>query len=88
MTERADEICAEAMEQAGEHNCEITATTEIGRPARGILKYAGDNEIEHIIMGCHGREGVSTASIAVGSSGWGATDSSRATCVGFILLKR
>jgi nucleotide-binding universal stress UspA family protein len=59
MTERADEICTEATEQAGEQNCEITTATEIGRPDRAILEYARDNGIEHIIMGSHGREGVS-----------------------------
>lgn len=59
MTERADEICAEAIDRAGEHDCEITSVTENGRPARTILEYAGDNDIDHIIMGSHGREGVS-----------------------------
>lgn len=59
MTERADKICADATDQADEHDCEITTATEIGRPARTILEYADDHGIEHIIMGSHGREGVS-----------------------------
>jgi nucleotide-binding universal stress UspA family protein len=59
MTDRADEICAEATEQAGEQHCEITTATEIGRPGRTILEYAVANGIDHIIIGSHGREGVS-----------------------------
>ena len=59
MTERADEICADAIERAGEHDCTITTATEIGRPARTIVAYAEEHGIDHIIMGSHGREGVS-----------------------------
>ncbi|RXK47391.1 universal stress protein [Halorientalis pallida] len=59
ITDWADEICAEATEYAGEHGCEITTATEIGRPARTILAYADEYGIDHIIMGSHGREGVS-----------------------------
>jgi nucleotide-binding universal stress UspA family protein len=59
MKEWADEICADAKEQATDHDCEITTATEIGRPARAILEYADKHDIEHIIMGSHGRKGVS-----------------------------
>ena len=59
MTEQAEEICADATEQASNHDCEITTVTESGRPARTILEYADEHEIEHIIMGSHAREGVS-----------------------------
>jgi len=59
MKERADEICADATEQAGDRDCEITTATESGRPARAILEYADEHDIDHIIMGSHGREGVS-----------------------------
>jgi nucleotide-binding universal stress UspA family protein len=57
--ERADDICADATEQADERGSEITAVTEIGRPARAILEYADEHGVDHIIMGSHGREGVS-----------------------------
>jgi len=59
MTEWADEICAEATAQAGDHGCDVTTTTEVGRPARTITEYADEHDIDHIIMGSHGREGVS-----------------------------
>lgn len=59
MTERADDICAEAAERADERDCAISTATEVGRPARTILDYADEHGTEHIIMGSHGREGVS-----------------------------
>lgn len=59
MTERADEICAGATAQAGEHDCEISTATRIGRPARAIVAYADEHGIDHILIGSHGREGVS-----------------------------
>lgn len=59
MSELAKEFCADAEKQAADHDCEITTAIETGRPAREILAYAADHEIEHIIMGSHGRSGVS-----------------------------
>lgn len=59
MTERADELCAEATEVAGESDCTITTATENGLPARSIIKYADEHDIDHIIMGSHGRDGLS-----------------------------
>ncbi|MFC6976692.1 universal stress protein [Halomicroarcula sp. GCM10025709] len=59
MRERAEEICADATAEAADHGCEITTAIEIGRPARSILDYADEHDIEHILMGSHGREGVS-----------------------------
>jgi len=50
MKERADEICTDATEQATDNDCEITTATEIGRPARAILEYVDEHDIEHIIM--------------------------------------
>ena len=59
MKEWADEICADATEQATDYDCEITTATEISRPARAILEYADEHDIKHIVIGSHGREGVS-----------------------------
>ncbi len=59
MTDWADETCSDAEEQAAEHDCGITTVTETGRPVRAILDYADEQGIEHIIMGSHGREGIS-----------------------------
>lgn len=57
--EQADDICAEAQKRAEELDCHISTATEIGRPSRVIVEYADEHGIDHIIMGSHGREGVS-----------------------------
>ncbi|MFB6112178.1 MAG: universal stress protein [Halobacteriaceae archaeon] len=45
---------AEAVDFAGD----IETVIEVGRPARMIVEYTEDNEIDHVIMGSHGRSGV------------------------------
>lgn len=39
----------------------ITVTTEVltGKPARSIVEYVGENDIDHVVIGSHGRSGVS-----------------------------
>ena len=37
---------------------EFTTATEVGRPSRAIVEYAEENDVDHIIMGSHGRSGV------------------------------
>lgn len=59
MLEQAEELCAEAKSLAAEYDCDVTTAVETGSPARGILAYVADHGIEHIIMGSHGRSGVS-----------------------------
>ena len=59
MTERAGEIHADAERIAAEHDREITTATETGRPARAILAYVDEHDVEHVVMGSHGRSGVS-----------------------------
>ncbi|MBS3760113.1 universal stress protein [Halodesulfurarchaeum sp.] len=36
----------------------VTKTTEVGRPSRTIVTYVEDNDIDHVVMGSHGRSGV------------------------------
>lgn len=57
--DRADEIGAEAESLAADHDREVTTVVETGRPARAILDYVHDHGIEHVVMGSHGRSGVS-----------------------------
>jgi nucleotide-binding universal stress UspA family protein len=38
---------------------EIRIETTFGKPAREIVSFAEDDEIEHIVAGSHGREGIS-----------------------------
>ncbi len=40
---------------------DVRIETAPGKPARTIVQYAEDHDVEHIVMGSHGREGVSRA---------------------------
>ncbi|WP_433629385.1 universal stress protein [Halomicrococcus sp. NG-SE-24] len=56
--ERASEIHGDAEELADEYGVELDTVTEVGKPARTILEYADEHEINQIVMGSHGRTGV------------------------------
>ncbi len=61
--EAGEGLCAEARERAGERGSldETTfeAVVEVGQPAREILSYADEHGVDHVVMGSHGRSGVS-----------------------------
>lgn len=57
--EAADEIFEEVDEHAAEHGGELRTVRELGRPPRTIVEYAREQDVEHIVMGSHGRRGVS-----------------------------
>ncbi|MFB6299562.1 MAG: universal stress protein [Halobacteriales archaeon] len=59
--QHAENLFEEAKERADERDIELHTDTEVGRPARAIVEYAEDpdNDIDHIVMGSHGRSGVS-----------------------------
>jgi nucleotide-binding universal stress UspA family protein len=54
--EAADHLLSEAEEIASEYDREITTDTEVGDPTRLIPEYARENDIDHIVMGVHGRD--------------------------------
>lgn len=56
--ERAVNIQATAVDLAAEHGKDLDTATEVGRPARAILDYADDHDINQIVMGSHGRSGI------------------------------
>jgi nucleotide-binding universal stress UspA family protein len=60
--ETAEKLFEEARERTGRT---FETTVEVGRPAREIVEYAEEEEIDHIVMGSHGRSGV--ARILLGS---------------------
>ncbi len=60
--EHAEKLFEEARERTDRT---FKTTTEVGRPARTIVEYAGENGIDQIVMGSHGRSGV--ARILLGS---------------------
>lgn len=57
--ENAERLFETAREIAAEHDTEIRTETEIGSPRRQIVAYAEEEEVDHIILGSHGRTGLS-----------------------------
>lgn len=47
------------VEKAEESGVDATSEQITGEPANSIVKYAEENEIDHIVMGSHGRKGAS-----------------------------
>ena len=57
--EESQALFEEARDVADEHGVALDSATELGRPARTIVEFADDEGFDHIVMGSHGREGVS-----------------------------
>jgi nucleotide-binding universal stress UspA family protein len=55
--ENAQELFAEAQEMADEYDITLSTETDVGQPAQTIVDFA--EEFDHIVMGSHGRAGVS-----------------------------
>ena len=52
----AEELLSEAEAVAADYDREVTTDSEIGDPQRVIPDYARDHDIDHIVLGVHGRE--------------------------------
>ena len=67
-----EQVFESARELAGEYDAELSTDSAVGEPAREIVDYAQDNDIDAIVMGSHGRTGPtrlllgSTAELVVG----------------------
>lgn len=61
--ERGETLCEQArdrLEERGEHAETVLETAvESGRPARTIVRYAEEHDVDHVVLGSHGRKGVS-----------------------------
>ncbi|MFC4248969.1 universal stress protein [Natribaculum luteum] len=57
--DEADELFETASERAADHEGSVTTETVVGAPAREVVDYAAENAIDHVIVGSHGRSGVS-----------------------------
>lgn len=55
----AEELLEAAAETGDEAGVSVTTAVGVGRPANAIVEYAADNDVEQIIVGSHGRSGVS-----------------------------
>jgi nucleotide-binding universal stress UspA family protein len=54
--ERADDMVELARTQACEDDRTIEKAVETGDPSEIVLEYAGDHDVDHIVMGGHGGE--------------------------------
>jgi nucleotide-binding universal stress UspA family protein len=54
---RAEDLFERARERVGDRDSGTETT--VGRPARAIVAFAEENAIDGIVMGSHGRDGVS-----------------------------
>jgi len=57
--ERAEAVLDDAREQAADHGLEIETDHVVGGVSRSIVNYAADNDVDHIVVGSHGRTGAS-----------------------------
>ncbi|WP_079977717.1 universal stress protein [Halococcus sediminicola] len=57
--EQAEQLLAEAKEQADENDVPVSTEFQTGDTNRAIVEFAEKHEIDHIIIGSHGRSGVS-----------------------------
>lgn len=57
--ESADELLAQAEADAEAAGREVTSVSEVGPVASTIVEYAEDHDIDHIVIGSHGRRGLS-----------------------------
>lgn len=55
----AEELFQEAQKTGDEHGTTFSTATELGRPSQVIVNYAEENDFDQIVMGSHGRSGVS-----------------------------
>jgi nucleotide-binding universal stress UspA family protein len=57
--ETSDELSEDIKQILEEGDPEFRVETVVGKPAREIVSYAEENDISEIVIGSHGREGVS-----------------------------
>lgn len=57
--ERAERLFEEARDRAGDRADDLVTGQETGAPARTIVEYAEEQDVDHIVIGSHGRSGVS-----------------------------
>ena len=55
----SDRLLAEAESIAADHVGDMTTATATGKPERRILDAVDDYDVDHVVMGSHGRTGVS-----------------------------
>jgi len=56
---RADALFEAVRERTADHGGEVRTVTEFGKPSRVIPEYAAEHDVDHIVLGSHGRSLVS-----------------------------
>jgi len=57
--ETAEELFDELVTATEAHDVDVERIVEVGRPTTAIVDYADDHDVDQIVMGSHGRSGVS-----------------------------
>ena len=57
--ESAKRVLEEADSIALEYGTDITTATEVGQTPAIIVRYAEEHDVEHVVLGSHGRRGLS-----------------------------
>lgn len=55
----AEDLLAEMRNEAKSRNGDITTKIMHGRTPQAIIEYAGEHDVDHIVIGSHGRTGFS-----------------------------
>jgi nucleotide-binding universal stress UspA family protein len=56
---RAETVLGDVAERGADDGIDIRTDSVVGRPSRAIIEFAEDNDIGHIVIGSHGRDGIS-----------------------------
>ena len=57
--EHAERVLERASETAAERGRTVETVQRAGKPARAIVDYAEEHDVDHVVVGSHGRTGVS-----------------------------
>ena len=57
--EDTEEFLSRFVESAEESGVDASHDHTVGKPSREIVEYADENDVDHIVIGSHGRSGVS-----------------------------
>ncbi|SFC61285.1 Nucleotide-binding universal stress protein, UspA family [Halobiforma haloterrestris] len=55
--EEEESVFEEVREIAAEYDAEVTTESTTGEPSREIVDYAEENDVDHVVIGSHGRTG-------------------------------
>ncbi|WP_411714888.1 universal stress protein [Natronomonas sp.] len=56
--DRAESVLEAADDRAATTGHSLDTDSVVGRPARAIVEYAEEHEFDHIVIGSHGRDGI------------------------------